>query len=75
MGDELSEHSSACHKNSCEILWVPIMPGTQMLWIRDFFIFIFEHSITLCWEDACQQHMYNLLWVQKDEKEQGLLIQ
>ncbi len=37
MGDEISEHSSACHKESCKILWVPIMPGTQILWVRDFF--------------------------------------
>jgi hypothetical protein len=29
MGDEISDHSSACHKKSCKILWVPIMPGTQ----------------------------------------------
>jgi hypothetical protein len=36
MGDEISEHSSACHKKSCKILWVPIMQGTQMLWVRDF---------------------------------------
>ncbi len=39
MGDEISEHSSACHKKSCKILWVPIMPGTGMLWVRDFFVY------------------------------------
>jgi hypothetical protein len=27
MGDEISEHSSACHKKSCKIIWVPIIPG------------------------------------------------
>jgi hypothetical protein len=37
MGDEISEHSSACHKKSCKMLWVPIMPGTQILWVPDFF--------------------------------------
>ncbi len=57
MGDEISEHSSACHKKkSCKILWVPIMPGTQILWVPDFF-FILEHSITFC---------SYLLWVQED---------
>jgi hypothetical protein len=39
MGDAISEHSSACHKKSCKILSVPIMPGTQMLWVHDFFFF------------------------------------
>ncbi len=39
MGDEISEHSSACHKKNCKILWVPIMPGTQMLWVRDFLFY------------------------------------
>jgi hypothetical protein len=24
---------------SCKILWVPKMPGTQMLWVHDFFFF------------------------------------
>jgi hypothetical protein len=42
MGDEISENSSACHKKSCKILWVPIMPGTQILWVRGFCLFIFE---------------------------------
>ncbi len=37
MGDEVSEHSSACHKKSCKILWVLIMPGTLILWVPDFF--------------------------------------
>jgi hypothetical protein len=41
MGDEISEHSSACHKTSCKILWVPIMPGTEMLRVRSPFIFLF----------------------------------
>jgi hypothetical protein len=34
MVDEISEHSSdssACHKKSCKILWVPIMQGSQIL--------------------------------------------
>jgi hypothetical protein len=39
MGDEISEHSSACHKKSCNILWVSIMPGTQILWVPDFYLF------------------------------------
>jgi hypothetical protein len=56
MGDEISEHSSACHKESCNILWVPIMQGKQILWVPDFF-FILEHSITFC---------SYLLWVQGD---------
>jgi hypothetical protein len=40
MGDEISEHSSACHKKSCKILWVPIMSGTQILWVPNFFLFL-----------------------------------
>ncbi len=39
MGDDISEHSSARHKKSCKILWVPIMPGTQILWVPDFFFY------------------------------------
>jgi hypothetical protein len=39
MGDEISEHSSACHKKKVVILWVSIMPGTQILWVPDFFLF------------------------------------
>jgi hypothetical protein len=39
MGDEISEHSSACHKKSCKILWAPTMPGTQILWVPDFFFY------------------------------------
>jgi hypothetical protein len=31
------ENSSACNKKRFKILWVPIMPGTQILWVRDFF--------------------------------------
>jgi hypothetical protein len=56
MGDEISEHSNACHKKSCKILWRShiIMPGTQISWVPDFF-FILEHSITFC---------SYLLWVQ-----------
>jgi hypothetical protein len=56
MGDEISEHSSACHKKSCKILWAAIMPGTQILWVPDF-VFILEHSIIFC---------SYLLWVQED---------
>ncbi len=41
MGDDIFEHFSACHKKRCKILWVSIMPGTQMLWVRDFFIVYF----------------------------------
>ncbi len=26
-------------KKRCKILWVPIMPETQMLWVPDFFFF------------------------------------
>jgi hypothetical protein len=37
MRDEVSEHSSGCHIKSSKILWVPIMPGTQILWVPDFF--------------------------------------
>jgi hypothetical protein len=41
MSNEISEHSSACHKKkSCKILWVPIMPGTLILWVPDFFLFL-----------------------------------
>jgi hypothetical protein len=42
MGHEISEHSSACHEKSCKILWVPIMPGTQILWVPDFFYFFYS---------------------------------
>jgi hypothetical protein len=41
MGDEISEHSSACHEKSCKILLVPSlpsMPGTQMLWVCEFLV-------------------------------------
>ncbi len=32
IGDEISEHSSACHKKkSCKILWVLIMPGVTVV--------------------------------------------
>ncbi len=58
MGDEISEHSSACDKKSCKILWDPIMSGTRLLWVPDFF-FILEHSITFC---------SYLLWYQEDER-------
>jgi hypothetical protein len=37
MGDKISEHSSACHKKFCKILWVPIMPET-LIWVCDFFL-------------------------------------
>jgi hypothetical protein len=48
MGDEISEHYSVCHKKrSCKILWVPIMPGTQILWVPVFFIYIFHNSLLL----------------------------
>ncbi len=69
---QISEHSSACHKKSCKILWVPIMPGTQMLWVRDFSVFL-EHFITFCWvrfagKMSVSNILYNLLWVQEDER-------
>jgi hypothetical protein len=64
MGDEISEHSSACHKKSCKILWVPIMTGTQILWVPDFFFYILEHSITFC---------SYLLWVQEDGRRAGIV--
>jgi hypothetical protein len=38
IGDEISEHSSACHKKSCKTLWLPIRPGTQILWVPDFYL-------------------------------------
>jgi hypothetical protein len=41
MGDEISEQSSACHKIFLKILWVHIIIGTQMLWVRDFFFYYF----------------------------------
>jgi hypothetical protein len=63
MGDDVSEHSSACHKKSCTILWVPTMPGTQILWVPDFFFFL-EHSITFC---------SNLLWVQEDGRRERIV--
>jgi hypothetical protein len=68
MGDEISEHSSACHEKTCKILSVPIMPETQKLWVRDFFFLIFEHSITFCWvrfagKMPASNILYNLLWV------------
>ncbi len=63
MGYEISEHSSACHKKSCNILWVPIMPGTPILWVPAFFIF--EHSITFC---------SYLLWVQEDERKARIVF-
>ncbi len=73
MRDEISEHSSACHKNSCKKLWVPIMSGTQILWVCDLFFLIFEHSITFCW--VCFAGMMpasnilcTLLWVQEHER-------
>ncbi len=56
MGDEISYHSSACKKKkNCKILWVPIMPGTQMIWVRDFFFWTFQNFLlgSFCWEDAC----------------------
>jgi hypothetical protein len=65
MGEEISEHSSACHKISCKILWVPIIPGTQMLWVCDFFIlFLTYHNFLLdsfCWEDVRQQYTVQLI--------------
>jgi hypothetical protein len=74
MGDEISEHSSACcHKKSCKVLWVSIMPGTLMLWVRDFFFYIFEHTITFYWvcfavKTPARNILYNLLWVQENER-------
>jgi hypothetical protein len=73
MGEEISEHSIACHIKSCKLLWVPIMPGTQILWVRDFSLFIFEHTITFCWvgfagKMPASNILYNSLWVQEDER-------
>ncbi len=78
MGEEIFEHSSACHKKSCEILWVPIMPGTQMLWDRDFFC-IFEYTTTFCWvrfagKMPASNILYNLLWVQGDERREWRIV-
>jgi hypothetical protein len=39
MEDEISEDPSACHEKSCKILWVPIMPGTRILWVPDFLFY------------------------------------
>jgi hypothetical protein len=44
-------------KKSCKILWVPIMPGTQIYGFLADFVFILEHSITFC---------SYILWVQED---------
>ncbi len=73
MGDEISEHSSACHKKSCKISWVPIMPGIRMLWVRDSFFFFFEHTITFSWvcfagKMPASNILYKFLWVQEDER-------
>jgi hypothetical protein len=40
MGDEISAHLSASIKKHCKILWVPIMPGTRILWVPGFFLFL-----------------------------------
>jgi hypothetical protein len=56
MGDEISEHPSACHKKVVRYYGPPIMPGTQILWVPYFF---FQHSITFC---------SYLLWVQEDRR-------
>ncbi len=73
MGDEISEHSSACHKKSCKISWVPMMLGTQMLWVRDFLFHFWKKTITFCWvclagKMPASNILYNLLWVQEDER-------
>ncbi len=34
MGAEISEHSSACHKKSCKILWVPIRDADRVRIIK-----------------------------------------
>jgi hypothetical protein len=48
MADEISEHSSAFHKNSCKILGVPICQENGCYGFVTFY-FIFEHTITFCW--------------------------
>jgi hypothetical protein len=49
------------------------MPVTQMLWVRDFFLFIFELTIAFCWfpfagKMPARNILYNLLWVQENER-------
>jgi hypothetical protein len=62
MGDEISEHSNACHKKTCKILWVPIMPGTRILCVPLFFWTFPDFLLGLfCWEDACQEHTVQLI--------------
>ncbi len=73
MGDKISEHSSACHKKICKILCVPIMPEQRMLWVCEFFLFIFEPTITFSWvrfagKMPASNILYNLLWFQEDER-------
>ncbi len=53
----------AIKKKRCKILWVPIMPKTQMLWVRDFFFLTFHNFLlgSFFWEDACQQHTVQLI--------------
>jgi hypothetical protein len=52
-------------KKSCKKLWLLIMPGTQILWVTDFFL-ILEHSITFC---------SYLLWVQEYERRARIVNQ
>jgi hypothetical protein len=42
------------------------MPGTQILWVPGFFLYILEHSITFC---------SYLLWVQEDERRARIVNQ
>jgi hypothetical protein len=58
MGDEISAHSSASMKKVVRYYGVPLMPGTRILWVSDFF-FTLEHSITFC---------SHILWVQENER-------
>jgi hypothetical protein len=80
-GDETSEHSSACHKESYKILRVPIMPGTRMLWVRDFFClflnipYLFAGFVLL---GRCLPAIYCTTYYgfnKRMKEEQGLLIQ
>jgi hypothetical protein len=42
------------------------MPGTQILWVPDFFFFNLEHSIIFC---------SYLIWVQEDERRARIVNQ
>jgi hypothetical protein len=77
MGDEISEHSNACHKKTCKILWVPIMPGTRILCVPHFFLNIpglFAWFVLL---GRCLPGTYCTTYYgfKRMEEEQGLFIQ